>query len=281
MDITAGGTMRGVAETRTYDAAGHVVTDNQYYALGTTANKRYNAKTDPDSPYYIGNGAGGTPGNDIGGRLSTATITRYDTYGRLAEEQTFGHDTYWDGTNGATTPGAVPDANATSYAGMTLQNAVLYQGTGGSAAYDAMGNVVFYRYQNSANRIDQYTVTYLKKDDYLESATSGQNISNTPNVRPATDESYYNVRGERVAIAQHTQYAGGTVADTVRVFAYDGNGQIVSRRDGTASGDTIDQGTGTAAAQRNNHFVYVNGQQVGHRRPPAFSSGPILSSGLM
>ncbi|MET4674915.1 YD repeat-containing protein [Luteibacter sp. PvP120] len=259
-----GGTDQGVAETRTYDAAGHVVTDNQYYALGTTANKRYNAKTDPDSPYYIGNGAGSTPGNDIGGRLSTATITRYDTYGRLAEEQTFGHDTYWDGTNGATTPGAVPDANATSYAGMTLQNAVLYQGTGGSAAYDAMGNVVFYRYQNSANRIDQYTVTYLKKDDYLESATSGQNISNTPNVRPATDESYYNVRGERVAIAQHTQYAGGTVADTVRVFAYDGNGQIVSRRDGTASGDTIDQGTGTAAAQRNNHFVYVNGQQVGH-----------------
>jgi len=81
-------------------------------------------------------------------------------------------------------------------------------------------------------------------------------------VRPATDESYYNVRGERIAIAQHTQYGFGTVADTVRVFAYDGNGQIISRRDGTASGSTIDQST--SPALKNQHYVYVNGQQVAH-----------------
>ena len=253
---------RGVAETRTYDNNGNVVTDNQYYSLGTTATTRTNPKTDPDSPYYIGNGAGPTPGADIGGFLSTATITRYDAYGRVTGEQTFGHGQYWDGSGGETVPGPLPGADATSYGGMTLQSAVLYQGPGGSSAYDAMGNVVFYQYRTNGSRLDQYTVTYLKKDGYLQAQTSGQNVSQLENVRPATDESYYNARGERIAIAQHTQYAYGTVADTVRVFAYDGNGQIISRRDGTASGSTIDQGNDPGL--RNQHYVYVGGQQVAH-----------------
>jgi len=257
-----GSNPRGVAETRTYDAGGNVIVDNQYYASGTTANQRYNPKTDPDSPDYIGHGAGGTTGADIGGYLSTATITRYDAYGRVSAEQTFGHDEYWNGTGGDNTPGPIPDENATTYAGMTLQTSVLYQGPGGSSAYDAMGNVVFYQYRENSTRLDQYTVTYLKKEGYLEAATSGVNVSNLANVRPATDESYYNARGERIAIAQHVQYAYGTVADTVRVFSYDGNGQIITRRDGTASGSTIDQGS--TPALKDQHYVYVNGQQVAH-----------------
>ena len=48
----------------------------------------------------------------------------------------------------------------------------------------------------------------------------------------------------------------------MRVFAYDGNGQIISRRDGTASGSTIDQGNDPGL--RNQHYVYVGGQQVAH-----------------
>lgn len=170
----------------------------------------------------------------------------------MAEGQTFGHEQYWDGT----------EADATIWSGMSLQSAVLYHGPGGSSAYDAMGNVVFYQYRVNSTRLDQYTVTYLKKEGYLESATSGQNITNLANVRSATDESYYNVRGERIAIAQHTQYAFGTVAYTVRAFAYDGNGQIISRRDGTANGNAIDQGADPSL--KNQHYVYVNGQQVAH-----------------
>ncbi|MGF6495507.1 hypothetical protein ABIE56_003706 [Luteibacter sp. 621] len=96
----------------------------------------------------------------------------------------------------------------------------------------------------------------------LESSTSGQNITNLANVRPATDESYYNVRGERIAIAQHTQYAYGSVADTVRAFSYDGNGQILTRCDGTANGNAIDQGSDPSL--KNQHYVYVNGQQIAH-----------------
>lgn len=134
----------------------------------------------------------------------------------LLSEQNFGHASGWDGTGGGdvTVPPA-PTPDATTYGSLTLQNAVVYQGPNGSGGYDAMGHVVSYQYRDASGRVDQYAVTYLRKDDYLESTTSGQNISNTPNVRPATDESYYDSRGNRVAIAQHTQFYAGTVADTV------------------------------------------------------------------
>ncbi|WP_266157646.1 LysM peptidoglycan-binding domain-containing protein [Dyella silvatica] len=259
VDITAGGTSRGIEELRTYDAAGHVTSINQFYALGTTLGARPPSKVNPDS----GEGDPGTTGTNVGGEMSSATIDRYDAVGRLAEEQNFGHASNWDGTGGdVTVPVSLPTPDATTYGSLSLQNAVVYQGPNGSAGYDAMGHVASYQYRDASGRVDQYAVTYLRKDDYLEAATSGQNVSGTANVRPATDESYYDNRGNRLAIAQHTQYAGGTVADTVRVFAYDGNGQIIERRDGTASGATLSQGSN--ASHQNQHYVYVNGQQVAH-----------------
>jgi hypothetical protein len=66
--------------------------------------------------------------------------------------------------------------------------------------------VVAYQYRDANGRVDQCAVTYLRKDSYLQSTTSGQNISNTPNVRPVNDESVYDPRGNLVALAQHTQY---------------------------------------------------------------------------
>jgi LysM repeat protein len=151
-----------------------------------------------------------------------------------------------------------------------------------------VGNIVYYQMRTGNTRTDQYTVTYLRKEGYLEAATSGQNISGTTNVVPVTDQSVYDRRGNRVAVVQHTQYAGGSnVADTLRSFAYDGNGQIISRRDGTDKNGAFDQGT-TSAAQ-NQHYMYVNGNQVGHTdeagkldiltQVTAFSSGP--SSGYV
>jgi len=137
---------------------------------------------------------------------------------------------------------------------------VKYVGPAGTAGYDAVGNVLAYQYIDNTGRVDQYETTYEMKDGYLESATTG--TSSGLNVRPTTDESYYDDRGNRIAIAQHTQYGGGTVADTVRVFSYDGNGEILTRRDGTANGSTIDQGSN--ASHENQHYAYVNGQQVAH-----------------
>lgn len=261
VDVTAGGAFKGVEETRTYDADGHVLITETFYALGTTLGGRPAHQVDPDSP-YADDAGGTTGGTDVGGMLDTAVIDYYDPVGRLAEEQNFGRASNWDGTDGGSTPTTAPGTDATTFGTLSLQNEVVYQGPNGSAGYDADGDVVAYQYRDASGRVDQYAVTYLRKDDYLQSTTSGINISGTANVRPSTDESVYDTRGNLVAEAQHTQYAGGTVADTVHVFAYDGNGQIIERRDGTSTGSSIDQGN--TPGLENQHYVYVNGQQIAH-----------------
>jgi hypothetical protein len=48
VDITAGGSFNGIAETRSHDAVGHVLMINQFYALGTTLDTRPNTKGDPN-----------------------------------------------------------------------------------------------------------------------------------------------------------------------------------------------------------------------------------------
>jgi YD repeat-containing protein len=251
----------GVAETRTYDANGNVITDVQYYASDATSDVRYNPKTDIDNPQHL-DGASPPTGKPLGGLIYNATISRYDDFGRLTGQQTYGHQDYWDGTGGEVTPDPLPADGATNWSGMSLKSSVLYQGPNGVSGYDAMGNVVFYQYKTGTTRTDQYTVSYLKKDSYLEAATIGQNTSGNSDVRTTTDESYYNAYGDRIAIVQHTQYAYSTVKDQVRLFAFDGRDQIISRRDGTANGSTIDQGT--SAATLTQHYFYVNGQQYIH-----------------
>lgn len=257
IDLTAGGAARGFEEKRQYDADGRVLAIEHFYALGTRLDARH-----PPKKY--------TPddfeddfdelGADVGGQLSSATVDHYDVAGHLIEEQNFGHGGSWGGGGTGDVPATLPDANALTWGGMTLQNRVVYRGPEGQAGYDAMGHVLTYQYRDAVGRVDAYTVSYIKKDDYLEKATAGVNITGTANVRPTTDQSVYDNRGNRIAIAQQVQYQDGAVADVVRVFAYDGNGQIITRRDGTADGSAIDSGTDPGHAQQ--HFVYASGQQV-------------------
>ena len=251
------GTGGGVEETRQYDADGRLIITDHFYAPGTSAASKPTGKTDPDNPPVD------EPGVAIGGDFSTATVDHYDAAGHLFVEQNYGHDANWDGTGGsAAVPTGVPGVDDAAYGSLSLQNKVTYQGVDGTGGYDAVGNAIAYQYEDSTGRIDQYNVAYYLKDGYLEAATSGLNITNTPNVRPASDQSFYDDRGNRVAIVQHTQANGGQLEDDVRIFAYDGYGQIIERRDGTAAGSTFSQGTNTT--HENQHYVYVNGQQVAH-----------------
>jgi len=278
VDLDAGGANRGVQETRTYNENGQVLSVIQFYAIGAHLDGHSTGKTNADGEEIV------TTGKDIGGFLANATFDRYDAFGRLLEEQNFGHPSNWTGTNGSDqVPAGTPAPDAKSFGSLSLQSEVLYQGPHGAPGYDATGNIVFYQMIKATGQTDQYTVTYLKKDAYLEAATSGQNVSGTTNVIPSTDQSIYDRRGDRVAIVQHTLYAGGsTVTDTLRAFAYNGNGQIISRRDGTNKDGKFDQGS--SPATQNQHYMYVGGEQVGHTdengkldilsQVTAFSSGP-------
>ena len=87
---------------------------------------------------------------------------------------------------------------------------------------------------------------------------------------PATDTSIYDALGQRIAVQQTEQLPGGTVSSTTRVFSYDGDGQILSRTDGTVSGTgtsatfTALSGATTANpdALAPQHYVYAEGHSI-------------------
>jgi len=256
VDVTTGATSNGVQQTITYDADGHALVTSTYYALGATIHAQ-NGSGNSSAP---DDGGSGTQTIDVGGELETATVNFYDVVGRLAESQTFGNPSDWDGT-ASTIPTGPLDPNATTYGSLQFQSEVVYQGPDGTSGYDADGDVVAYQYRDDTGRIDQYQVTYLKKDSYLQANTTG--VSSTANVQPATDQTVYDTRGDEVALEQHSEDPYGNLADTVHVFAYNGDGEIIERQDGTGStGTTLNQGSSPATQVQN--YTYVNGQQLAH-----------------
>ncbi|MHB1617044.1 MAG: LysM peptidoglycan-binding domain-containing protein [Metallibacterium sp.] len=135
-------------------------------------------------------------------------------------------------------------------------------------SYDAEGNLTGYSYAVPNQFTATYTVSYLKRDGYLEQATAGS--SSTTGYTPATDTSLYDTLGQRIAVQQTEQLSSGTVSATTRVYSYDGDGQILGRTDGTVSG-TGSSATFTALAGATTanpdalapqHYVYAEGHGI-------------------
>ncbi len=86
-----------------------------------------------------------------------------------------------------------------------------------------------------------YTVSYLKRDGYLEKSTSGTVVNQSGSggtYTPAADTSLYDALGQRIAVQQTEQLPGGTTSALARVFGYDGDNQILGRTDGTVDAST-------------------------------------------
>jgi hypothetical protein len=77
-------------------------------------------------------------------------------------------------------------------------------------SYDAEGNLTGYSYTVPNQFTATYTVSYLKRDGYLEQATTGS--SSTTGYTPATDTSLYDTLGQRIAVQQTEQLSSGTVS---------------------------------------------------------------------
>jgi len=155
---------------------------------------------------------------------------------------------------------ATQAANQNNWGVLDLRSKVTHWGLQGQAGYDAEGNTETYVY-TALNVLSKqwtttsYTVDYLKQDGYLEKSTTG---SGTGQVT-TTNTSLYDAFGRRIAIDTH---AAGQTTDQVRAFAYDAEGQILQRRDGSAVNDTTFSVTSNGGYAVH-HYAYVNGQQIG------------------
>jgi YD repeat-containing protein len=263
VDVTQGGTSNGVETTTTYDANGNALVTSTYYETGATITVQNGNTTDGgNNSSPPDDGQAGTSTVDVGGMLESATVNFYDVVGRLAESQSFSNASDWDGTPVAPPTGPL-DPNATTYGNLQYQSEVVYQGPDGTSGYDADGDVVAYQYRDNTGLINQYQVTYLKKDTYLQAQTEGVNVAGGTDVQPATDSAIYDTRGDEVALEQHTEDPSGDLADTVHVFAYNGNGEIIEREDATGT-DGTSLNLGSTPSQEIQNYTYVNGQQLAH-----------------
>jgi LysM repeat protein len=229
----------------------------------------------------------------IGGWLVSATTYYYNADGEVTATFDYSRDVsnadYWnvlgrqrdDGTLDTvaqqTVPATVPSlANASAGYGdngsgqalLTLRSQVTHwdpDASRGISGYDAEGHAQIYAYSAFNITTQQwhtttYQVSYLKQDGYLEEKTAG--TSDDATVVATTDTSYYDAFGRRVAIDTHS--ANTAIPDQVRAFAYDAEGQILERRDGSVGNN----GAGTFSVTANGgyatqHYAYVQGQQIG------------------
>ncbi|WP_017462622.1 putative Ig domain-containing protein [Dyella ginsengisoli] len=249
--VTSGGG-KDLQETRRYDADGHLTVSDIYFQPGSNISVQ---TTDGTLPL------------NYTGWLTKATVNTYDADGHITSSSDYARPSgdSWLQTaalqidQGRLSPDQEKDPGTSGYGLLQLNSQVLYSNASGASGYDGVGNLTVYRYTslNSSTQTwttNTYTTTYYRKDSYLEKATAG--TSTDSNAVSSTVTGIYDNFGQRIDLVTH--YNNAAYSDQVRAFAYDGNGQILERRDGTVSSGsfTATGGTGT------HHYAYVNGQQV-------------------
>lgn len=260
-EVTGSGLPYGMGESRQYDADGRLIADVYYYAHDVESWQT------ADGPETL----------DITGWMSSATTYYYDADGRVIATYNYGRPNVdWklikhqidngiiDPLDESNPPANPPSASAAAanadYGLLQVVSRVAHgDPSTGAGGYDSEGNALAY----SSSVLDpntgawtetDYTVTYLKKDGYLEKATTGSGSG----LVTTTDTSYYDNFGRRIAIATQS---GSTTTD-VRAFAYDANGQILAGNEGPLnSGGT---GITPSSGYNQNLYAYVQGQQAGH-----------------
>ncbi|GEM_PF-627175 len=262
-EVDLGGTVSpGVIERRTYDDAGRTTQVLRYYTPGQLIHwvdwERTPMRT------------------NVGGMLYSAEQTSYDDDGRVLRKvmrerpsetmsrAPIGSNAEWTFPEWIYLLGLeTPASQYSDVSVLTETTMVTY--TDGNNGYDEAGRVKTYSYHGKGY-IHTYNYAYTGWDSYREQSVTGTSTSNS--YKTTTTISTYDNGGRQTELREKT--VGVTMDDRVRSFALDGNGQIISRRDGTVtSGNVFQQknaqgqaATGNVLGYMNQRNVYANGQQV-------------------
>lgn len=220
-------------ESFVYDDVGRQTQHLEYFETGTVRN-----------------------GVNISGWQQHAEITAYDADGRVV---------------GTAISGRALDWTASSSSSSSLVELAQVSYTGASnLGYDVAGRLKGYTYRyirheegsgadagDPANYTHTYTYQYLGRESYLDKQVYG--ASTNSNFRASTSTSTYDAWGRRVAIRETTP--NQDVDDTIRYFSYDGENNILRRRQGTLQNGAFYQNTADRAQSQ--LYTYVSGQNVG------------------
>jgi YD repeat-containing protein len=254
-----------------YDALGRVVELRQYYGAGATAKGK-------------NTGEGYYDTYSIAGWLFSAETHQYDKDGHEIKVVSLGRgpSTLW---------GQLEDADSAEITRQKTDLSVLdgksiVDYTGG---YDTVGRLLTYSY--TAEEISwakqTFTNTYEGWDSYQEKTVNGS--SSDTNYKATTNSLTYDALGRLVKQDEHTPLPNdwGTLEDRTKFYSYEGDGKVLTRREGTtdANGVFTQPDTYTGSGVKPNYeFVYAAGQEIAElaeRGQTTLANGYILSSGGM
>ncbi|MFC0677967.1 putative Ig domain-containing protein [Lysobacter korlensis] len=148
----------------------------------------------------------------------------------------------------------------------------------GEHAYDKAGRLIAYQYSALAhedgtgatasdpiNFTHTYVYQYEGRDSYLEKQVYGNSRSlngSTNYFRASHTVSEYDAWGRRVSVSEKTPKFDkrDAIPDRVRTFAYDREGNILLRKEGTLENGLFTQTT--EQKLKDDRFAFVSGQQV-------------------
>ncbi|MBD9477439.1 putative Ig domain-containing protein [Pseudoxanthomonas sp. PXM02] len=244
----------GAVESRTYDEAGRVTEVRRAYPRDSWQWIRY-----ADGSWFETN---------VGGWLKSIERTTYDADGRVLTVETKSRREYSSAQGQISQHQPLPEQEMEE-AYLTELTKVSYTGSA-ELGYDAAGRVKGYSYLSrmagsGGNYEHTYTYKYEGAGGYLEKTVAG--VSDNTNYKSTTSTMTYDGAGRQIEISEHTN--GITMDDRVRTFTYNGDGMIITRRDGTVTSSNVFQqrfnnapATGTRLGQMNLRNVYANGQHV-------------------
>jgi hypothetical protein len=181
---------------------------------------------------------------------------------------------------------------------LVLQGQSFYTTTSGASGYDAAGRLMTRRVSHSPSGINGWTATfnytYIGRESWVDSAVTS--TTSAPTVyREGSTASVYDAWGHRETFTETTPLKDyDTTLISKRFFAYDANGAVILRRDGTIDDDgqwkqegggsqnstenpapdyiTSEQWTAMSSDERklwqgragNQHFVFSGGQQLAY-----------------
>lgn len=250
-DSPTGGWQGGISKQYFYDGANRLTETRSFYAMGTEI----------ESP-LDGEGMPRGPAMDIGGWLAGAEQFSYDTDGRLLWQVTLERPggtqaIRWReyGTDEAT--------QRTSLSVLTTDSRVDYTAANGSSGYDVLGRVQVYRYTSSDVQwaTHTYTSVYQGWESYQEVTVTGGSSNN--NYRATTNTLTYDGFGRLTKQVDRTPLPNNyaVLHDRARSYTYNGDGRVVTRREGTLENLVFTQVADTSGAKQNFLFVHAAGQQ--------------------
>lgn len=256
----------GVKSQYFYDADNQLVEVRTYMPNDTVKDGPLDAEGFPE--YRV----------DVSGMLLTGQRMQYDADGRLLRQDTLERaETNW--WYHPTWAEGAPAAQYNDLSVLALKERVDYTLDDGTASwndtdptnntsgYDGAGRLVSYRYsakQNNSFYTHTFTSLFTGWDSWQEESVTGASTNN--NYKPTTNTLSYDLYGRLTQQREHTEYQNNAIDDRIRAYAYNAEGQVQARRDGTWHDNAFVQDTtitsSGAQEKQNYQFVFSAGQKM-------------------